>query len=165
MELSPEGWIRSLYGLGVPTGTSQGTSLPNVGQFVPLLVPDRSPWVNAIDRRRVLGDGPVGDRDAIHVNASVLTDGSSQEIPFDELERRQGGESGLPDGAVYVMRTGPLSIRQDIYLDEQSNELLRASITSRISTEFSIRGLPSDDPRGSVSGLEGTLSSTIERIF
>ena len=53
----------------------------------------------------------------------------------------------------------------DIYLDEQSNELLRASITSRISTEFSIRGLPSDDPWGSVSGFEGTLSLTIERIF
>ena len=95
----------------------------------------------------------MGDRDAIHVNASVLTDGSSQEIPVDELERRQGGESGLPDGAVYVMRTGPLSIRQDIYLDEQSNELLRASIPSRISTEFSLRGLLSDDPRGSVSGF------------
>ena len=101
-------------------------------------------------RRRVRGLGARGERDAIHVNASVLTAASSQEIPIDELDRRQGDDSCLPDGAVYVLRTGPLSIRQDIYLDEQSNELLRASITSRISTEFSIRGLPSDDPRRSV---------------
>lgn len=182
VHLDATGAVRSPFGWGVPTGTSQTGDLPSFGQFMPLLrsrtVAVGGGWTETLSfpiaeddavtgtfDGRFIGPASVDGHDGLELRATFAMAGWKQELSVDELEREQGAESGLPAGAVYVIGTEPTTIEQVIHLEAESQELLRATLTSEGANEVRIEGLPEGDPRGDPSGFDGRLTLTIERIF
>jgi len=126
VELSPEGFVSSRFGFGVPTGVSEGTGLLSPGQFMPVL---RSRDVRPGDRwedelrvdspsggdpavwlleGRFLGKDEVNGTSVIHIEATLTSPASTESLPEQGLE----------------FTYSEIVIDQDIYLDAETHELV-----------------------------------------
>ena len=168
----PSGVVRSQYGWGVPTGTSQGNSgLPSLGQFLPLLPPRTvapgEHWTESLSFPLSADTNVTGTLDGTFVGPSSADgrDGLLLETTFSiDVFEQEIAATGLPAGASMVVRSGPTTLEQDFLVDPDSHELLHATITSRGPYELTVVGRPAGDLGAVPSGFDGTLSLTIERI-
>ena len=126
VELSPEGFVSSRFGFGVPTGLSEGTGLLSPGQFMPVFrrrdIRPGDRWEDhlSVDSPsggpplvwdlvgRFLGTETVNGRQVIHIEADLTA---------------PAGTESLPDQGLEFITSG-IVVDQDIYLDPETHQLI-----------------------------------------
>ena len=145
VELSPEGFVSSRFGFGVPTGVSEGTGLLSPGQFMPVFrrrdIRPGDRWEDHLSvdslsggpplawdlAGRFLGTETVNGRQLIHIEADLTT---------------PAGTASFPDQGVEFVAS-EIVVDQDIYLDPETHQLILFESEQEGSVE--IRALESGD--------------------